>query len=128
MVTQEKSNNHRYWRQCSLTVCGVLLLASLGCSALTAGSSAGPAPTTQPASSAAAANTPITASQPAGNSAPLSLTGNLETDVRAVAERDRPAVVFVGIEATLGQFNQPVPVGNGSGAIIDKDGHIITNN
>lgn len=62
-------------------------------------------------------------------SAPLlAPTGNLENDIQAVAEKVRPAVVFVGIEANLRNFSQPVPVGNGSGAIIDNQGHILTNN
>ncbi len=55
-------------------------------------------------------------------------TGNLENDVRAVADRVRPGVVFVGIEANVRNFSQPVPVGNGSGVIIDQQGHILTNN
>ncbi len=54
--------------------------------------------------------------------------GNLETDIRAVADRVRPAAVFVGIEANVSNFGRPVPVGNGSGAIIDQQGHILTNN
>ncbi len=58
----------------------------------------------------------------------LQPSGNIETDVRAVVDRVRPAVVFVGIEANLRNFSQPVPVGNGSGAIIDQQGHILTNN
>ncbi len=58
----------------------------------------------------------------------LSPTGNLETDVSAVAKQASPAVVFVGIEANLSQFSQPQPIGNGSGVIIDSDGHILTNN
>lgn len=58
----------------------------------------------------------------------LQPSGNLETDIQAVAQHVRPAVVFVGIEANLRSFGQPVPVGNGSGAIIDAQGHILTNN
>lgn len=70
---------------------------------------------------------PVLATLPA--SAPLlQPTGNLETDIQAVAQKVRPAVVFVGIEASLRNFSQPVPVGNGSGAIIDNQGHIVTNN
>ncbi len=62
-------------------------------------------------------------------SAPLlQPTGNLENDIQAVVQHVRPGVVFVGIEANLHSFGQPVPVGNGSGAIIDAQGHIITNN
>ncbi len=62
-------------------------------------------------------------------SAPLlAPTGNLENDIQAVAQKVRPAVVFVGIEANLRNFSQPIPVGNGSGAIIDNQGHILTNN
>ncbi len=55
-------------------------------------------------------------------------TGNLEHDIRLVADRVRPAVVFVGIEANLRSFSQTIPIGNGSGAIIDREGHIVTNN
>jgi S1-C subfamily serine protease len=58
----------------------------------------------------------------------LQPSGNLEADIQAVAQHVRPAVVFVGIEANLRSFGQPVPVGNGSGAIIDAQGHILTNN
>ncbi len=58
----------------------------------------------------------------------LQPSGNIENDVRSVVDRVRPAVVFVGIEANLSNFSQPVPVGNGSGAIIDQQGHILTNN
>ncbi len=43
-------------------------------------------------------------------------------------DRVRPAVVFVGIEQSVRSFSQPVPVGNGSGVIIDAQGHILTNN
>lgn len=68
--------------------------------------------------------TPATGAQ----SASVALTGNLETDVAAVAQRVRPAVVFVGIEQSLQSFSQPIPVGNGSGAIIDSQGHVLTNN
>lgn len=58
----------------------------------------------------------------------LQPTGNLENDIRAVADRVRPGVVFIGIEASLRSFSEPVPVGNGSGVIIDKEGHVVTNN
>jgi len=62
------------------------------------------------------------------SSAPLQPTGNIEQDVTAVAQRVSPAVVFVGIEANVRQFSEPIPIGNGSGAIIDTQGHILTNN
>ncbi len=62
------------------------------------------------------------------NAPPLKPTGNLENDIRAVADRVRPAVAFVGIEASVRNFSAPVPVGNGSGAIIDPQGYILTNN
>jgi S1-C subfamily serine protease len=62
------------------------------------------------------------------NAPPLRPTGNLENDIRAVADRVRPAVAFVGIEASVRNFSAPVPVGNGSGAIIDPQGYILTNN
>ncbi len=71
-------------------------------------------------------NNPPVANQPATGL--LQPSGNLETDIRAVTERVRPAVVFVGIEQSLRSFSQPVPVGNGSGAIIDAEGHVLTNN
>ncbi|MGE5140001.1 MAG: S1C family serine protease [Rudaea sp.] len=58
----------------------------------------------------------------------LQPTGNIETDIQAVVDRVRPAVVFVGIEQSVRNFSQPVPVGNGSGVIIDTQGHILTNN
>ncbi len=62
------------------------------------------------------------------NAPPLEPTGNLEKDIRAVVDRVRPAVAFVGIEASVRAFSAPVPVGNGSGAIIDPQGYILTNN
>lgn len=62
------------------------------------------------------------------NAPALQPTGNLENDIRAVADRVRPAVAFVGIEASVRNFSAPVPVGNGSGAIIDPQGYILTNN
>ncbi len=58
----------------------------------------------------------------------LQPTGNIETDIQSVVDRVRPGVVFVGIEQSVSNFSQPVPVGNGSGAIIDDQGHILTNN
>ncbi len=62
------------------------------------------------------------------NAPPLQPSGNLESDIRSVVDRVRPAVAFVGIEASVRSFSAPVPVGNGSGAIIDPQGYILTNN
>ncbi len=62
------------------------------------------------------------------NPAPLQPTGRLQDDVEAVIQRYRQAVVFVGIIANVESFSQPVPIGNGSGAIIDPQGDIVTNN
>ncbi len=59
---------------------------------------------------------------------PLQPSGNLEEDIFLVVERVRPAVVFIGIEANVRSFSEPVPAGNGSGAIIDQQGYIVTNN
>ncbi len=71
--------------------------------------------------------TPALAPLPSGGSS-LQPSGSLENDIRAVVQQVRPAVVFVGIEANLRSFSQPVPVGNGSGAIIDQQGDVVTNN
>jgi S1-C subfamily serine protease len=126
----------------------MLVLALAGCGALgTKPTQAPGAVLSQPTAAIPAALASPTAgvSRPAGaqtgavqpTAAPLATapvagqlqpTGNLENDVRAVANKVRPAVVFVGIIASLQQFSQPVPVGNGSGAIIDRQGHILTNN
>jgi S1-C subfamily serine protease len=41
----------------------------------------------------------------------------------------RPSVVHVAtsLDVGMGRFNQPVPEGVGTGVILDKDGHILTN-
>jgi serine protease Do len=80
-----------------------------------------------PAATQAPSGAPTLAVVPA-NAPPLKPTGNLENDIRLVADRVRPAVAFVGIEASVRNFSAPVPVGNGSGAIIDQQGYILTNN
>ncbi len=129
----------RRWRVGEALALLVLFFALAGCGlfTITAGSPIQPAPppinqpNAQPPNSAPI-NVPA-APQPTvptyNNNQPLlQPTGNLENDIRAVVDRVRPAVVFVGIEANVSNFNQPVPVGNGSGAIIDTQGHILTNN
>lgn len=68
---------------------------------------------------------PIVSGSPLSSVEP---TGNLEQDIGLVAQHVNPAVVFVGIEANVRQQSQPIPIGNGSGAIIDTQGHILTNN
>ncbi len=73
-------------------------------------------------------NTRPTLALAPANAPPLEPTGNLEKDIRTVVDRVRPAVAFVGIEASVRAFSAPVPVGNGSGAIIDPQGYILTNN
>ena len=132
----------RSWGPVLVALC--LMVALVGCAATDLGANPGTGGTTAatglPAgatTSAVATGAPTAVSTPSGvnlpvpstgNSGAVQPTGNLETDVRSVTDRDRPAVVFVGIEASLDPFSQPVPVGNGSGAIIDSQGHIVTNN
>jgi S1-C subfamily serine protease len=81
-----------------------------------------------PAASAQATPTNFPIALTGNGSSPIAPTGNLENDIRAVVDRVRPAVVFVGIQANFRNFSQPVPVGNGSGVIIDSRGYILTNN
>ncbi len=109
-----------------LTFLFILLLAVVSCTAAELVQS--PVASSTPATSSAAGATSVPIPNTGSNSAALQPSGNLEKDVEAVAQRDRPAVVFVGIEASLDPFSQPVPIGNGSGAIIDKEGHVVTNN
>ncbi len=108
-----------------------LLFVLVGCGLFTV--TAGPlqtgaTPVAQPNLAPAVAGAQPTVPTYNNNLPALQPTGNLENDIRAVVNRVRPAVVFVGIEASISNFNQPVPVGNGSGAIIDEQGHILTNN
>jgi len=76
-----------------------------------------------------------------GSSAtPTSVPGTTPTDTGpgqnigqlapAIVEALAPSVVHIQTEAVqLDMFNQPVPVGGvGTGEIIDKEGHILTNN
>lgn len=81
-----------------------------------------------PSSASPAQSAPPPVVLTGSQSSALEPTGNLEQDIGLVAKRVNPAVVFVGIEANIRQQSQPVPIGNGSGAIIDTDGHILTNN
>ncbi len=66
------------------------------------------------------------------NSAPgIDTTGDIRTIVQEVVSQMRPAVVQVANEQTWqGPNGDPVlvPLGTGSGFIIDAKGHIITNN
>ncbi|MBI5034923.1 MAG: trypsin-like peptidase domain-containing protein [Chloroflexi bacterium] len=110
----------------------VLLVALTGCEALDSAASADyqsapPLPTSEPFVGVANSNQPAP-TVPLANTQSLAPTGNLETDIHNVASKVRPAVVFIGIEQNVRSFSQPVPVGNGSGAIIDQQGHILTNN
>ncbi|MBI2940448.1 MAG: trypsin-like peptidase domain-containing protein [Chloroflexi bacterium] len=76
-----------------------------------------------PASVSPAAPAPAAAS-----GAPTALVGL--PSVAMVADRVRPAVVFISVQAvTAGEFFQPVPTsGVGSGVIFDPRGYILTNN
>ncbi len=125
-----------FWRAGKLLALFVLFLVLAGCGlfSISAGSPLEPSQTSSPANPPSVA-VPAQSNdrQPTvptyNNNQPLlQPTGNLENDVRAVADRVRPGVVFVGIEANVRNFSQPVPVGNGSGVIIDPQGHILTNN
>ncbi len=53
---------------------------------------------------------------------------NLEVQVKEVVAQVRPAVVFIGIKGQLPNNGPLELIGNGSGAIIDTEGHILTNN
>ncbi len=112
----------------------IVVLAIAGYGIVNVTGRVGPAATpyqTRSASNARAIATtaPALTGLPTPAAAPsLQRTGNLEKDIRLGLERVRPAVVFMGIEANLRSFSQPVPVGNGSGAIIDPQGYIVTNN
>lgn len=80
---------------------------------------------------AAATNTPPAAPQTtakSGTQTPSQPSENLEQAVSTVAAEVRPAVVFIGIEQDAQNFGTPQLVGNGSGTIIDAQGHILTNN
>jgi S1-C subfamily serine protease len=125
-----------FWFAGKLLALFVLFLVLAGCGlfSISAGSPLEPPPTSSPANPPSVA-VPAQSNdrQPTVptyniNQPLLQPTGNLENDVRAVADRVRPGVVFVGIEANIRNFSQPVPVGNGSGVIIDPQGHILTNN
>ena len=104
---------------------GVLLLTV---ALLVSGCGAGAMPETQSAAdgtSAAIRTAPATAA-PGFDS-----TGDIRTIVQDVVNRVRPAVVQVANEQTRqGPSGDPVliPLGAGSGFIIDAAGHIITNN
>ncbi|HZQ10741.1 MAG TPA: trypsin-like peptidase domain-containing protein [Anaerolineae bacterium] len=118
-----KQNPH--WTMPILVV--VFVIGLLGCSIVSASSQSNvpQIQNTQAASNVAPTQPPFV---PLSSAAPLQPTGNLEQDVTAVSQRVSPAVVFVGIEANVRQFSEPIPIGNGSGAIIDTQGHILTNN
>ncbi len=88
-----------------IVVLGLFLLAACGGSSATPTSTPGTTPDTGPG-------------QNIGQLAP------------AIVEALAPSVVHIQTEAVqLDMFNQPVPVGGvGTGEIIDKEGHILTNN
>lgn len=107
-----------------LAVSILSLVAVLACGQIAFGSSQAPS---GPIRANTVSNKP-TADIPQYTNSALAPTGNLEQDVQAVSDRVRPATVFVGINASVPSSGDVVPVGNGSGAIIDAQGHIVTNN
>lgn len=102
----------------------VVILAA--CGAPTLGNLTTEPPTVQNATPGSPASERTTLSSAQTGS--IQPTGNLAEDVGLVAGRTSPAVVFIGIQANVRQFSEPIPVGNGSGAIIDAEGNILTNN
>lgn len=74
--------------------------------------------------------TPTSPANPTPNapSAAVQNTTDLRQDVQHVVATVRPGVVFIGIKAHLQNVDTLETIGNGSGAIIDSQGHILTNN
>lgn len=105
-----------------ITILGLFVL--LACGQIAIGSNQAPPP---PLREQTVSNIP-TAVIRQYTSQVLAPTGNLEEDIRTVSDQVRPAAVFVGINASTPSSGEVVPVGNGSGAIIDAQGHILTNN
>lgn len=124
MVSHSILTRTRFWLILlfSLLLIGLLGIVAVG--KLPSNLSKNPLPSSAGAAPGAPRPVLLTGSQSKG----IEPTGNLEQDIGLVAKRVNPAVVFVGIEANIRQQSQPVPIGNGSGAIIDTDGHILTNN
>ncbi len=99
---------------------GLALLTLVGCQSSSSGSAS-------PGAATAASPAPSVAVAGARSVQP---NGGLQTAVRDVARRVRPAVVQItNQQAQIGQFNQPfqVPAGVGSGVIYDNQGHVLTN-
>ncbi|MFN2521390.1 MAG: S1C family serine protease [Candidatus Limnocylindria bacterium] len=102
----------------SLRVLGALVLAAALAACEPLASPPLAAPTAPGVTQAPAAPGPV----PAG--------AGLDTAVRDVAKRVKPAVVQItNQQVQIDQFNQPqsVPAGVGSGVIYDSAGHILTN-
>lgn len=96
-------------------------------------------PPTAAATAPAQPKTPTTSARPSGE-APVTVIPSLPTSVgsmtatglpaiAAVAERARPATVFIAVRADSGRFIDPErqAQGVGSGFILDAQGHIVTN-
>ena len=104
---------------------GVLLLTA---ALLVSGCGGATMPETPSASDSTSA---AVRSAPANSAPGIDTTGDIRTIVQEVVSQVRPAVVQVANEQTRqGPNGDPVlvPLGTGSGFIIDAKGHIITNN
>ncbi|MCK6209804.1 trypsin-like peptidase domain-containing protein [Georgenia sp. EYE_87] len=90
---------------------GAALLASVGTAGLTGAFDEEPAPT---------ATTSQSQTEPSSNAAPVVTSTTNDPDWASVAAAVRPSVVAIDVRTAAGS-------GSGSGFVLDKEGHILTN-
>ena len=109
-----------------MLVAGVGLMVIAACTGATATAPLTPSPTPGPAAVA----TPTTVPTPTATAVPEPFSSPAARTLPEILRELIPSIVHIQTEAVrLDMFNRPVPAsGVGTGAILDDQGHILTNN